>query len=285
MSKNPEVQAALLRSKLMKQADKLGLPYGNDTSTEALQDAIKAMKQPEPKEEEEEAPVQVSAATSREQRIEDAKAIGAAVAEAVGKKQRADNIEDGMMEVYDIDPDDRTFPKEYFVGSSWYMMTAKQVGGQTVKLPYGLKKIVFKTYGSDVVPNGRQNNTKYTCSFTTESKAIQAWIETSREFCDPRYKMIFLEPKDAKNKTASSEEYATYHRYLMGLEPMQHRELMAMAGSIEGLNGKVSINSSVTELRKQIATALTQRDIARTSEMAIASATKGMEAILTGQTT
>lgn len=236
-------------ARLRTKADKIGITYTDNTSEEALEEAIEQWEDANA-----DAPP-VSGAPVPNQASVDIVALGKVMAEQMGEavrqSRKPDVTEDGLIDLRDADPDDETTEKIYFHPASWWILPAKRIGGQRIKAPWG--KIVFKMdTGSSVLVGGR-TQTKYQSVYRTKSKKEQAYMDTHE-----LYRKFFFWSDDTI--AASSMEVAFAERYaahVNNLNAKQSAELFSIGAEL-GL--KLTRSMALPVLRSNIAEELTKRE-------------------------
>jgi len=235
-------------ARLRTKADKIGITYTDNTSEEALEEAIEQWEDANA-----DAPP-VSGAPAPSQASVDIVALGKVMADQMGNAIRTANLphsDDGLVDMRDADPDDEAPEKIYFHPASWWILPAKRIGGQRIKAPFG--RIVFKMdTGSSVLVGGR-HQTKYQSVFRTKSKKEQAYMDTHE-----MYRKFFFWSDDSV--AASSMEVAFAERYaahVNNLNAKQSAELFAIGADL-GL--KLTRSMALPVLRSNIAEELTKRE-------------------------
>lgn len=239
-------------SKLKKQADELGIMYQDSVDEQTLRSAIKdfrdAAKESDKSTKEEKAAAE-AAARNVDASVEIAKAVAREVATAMRKGN-----EEGRDQLYDerdIDPDDVTREKIYFAPMWFWIVNSKRVGGQLVKPPYG--KMIFKMDQGSAVLNGDQWQTAYKCTYKTNSKKEQAYLETHPLFG----RAFFLNAEEANITTDQMKLAHRFGKHLANLGTKMAPDLYRL-GAKEGI--KLDRKMSLQTLRTEIANALAQRE-------------------------
>jgi len=215
-------------SALFRQADLRGIFYEEDIDEDLLKQAIKdhdakmkeeSTKNMEARKAEAEVPTDILAV---------AKEIGEGIARGIeSSNSMKEKGEERFVTERQYDPADLVPAKTYFAPMIYYKLPMKRVGGQQVRPPFG--KIEFKMMQGSSVRVGNQNQTRYLCAYTTDSRREQAYIETH-----PRYKKTFY-PSDTQARITSDE-----HKYAIKfgqrhnvLKTFQAPALYSLASSMD----------------------------------------------------
>lgn len=223
--------------KLKKKADTLGIQYQDDVTEETLKAALaEVADDPEP-------------AISEDALAKMGEAIGKAIGKATND-QKADE-EETFVEVAAEDIGENRI---YYTPQFFWIAPAKRVAGRLVKAPY--KKIVFKLDRGNAIQIGTQWQTRYMSSYMTNNKKEQAWLETH-----PLFRRIFFVDDKEANITSDQVKFAQrFAQHIQQLNITMAPDLYRMAAE---LGAKVDHSMSLPTLRTNIATKMTENDIAR----------------------
>lgn len=252
---DPKSNLQSLRSK----ADLLDVYYTNDTSEEALETAIKeaetflkerSKQQMEERKEEK--------AANTEDLLSIAKEIGKAVGEEVGKavspKEKGEEREANYRE---YDPSDLAEAKTYFAPMVVWKVPKIRRGGQFINPPFG--KIMFRHLEGGSVRVGNRTQTRYMCSYTTDSKKEQAYLETH-----PLFNKVFYLSEHQTRVASEDVEYAVKFGEMTNmLLTYQAPDIYRMAGAEEWRKEGIRIDMSMSldTIRTELAGAMARKAV------------------------
>jgi len=246
-------------NKLRSKADLLGVYWTNDTSEEALETAISefeaqlrsaSKKQMEERKEEKAA----SSSDILEIAKEIGKAVGAEVGKAVTPKEKGEERDVNFRE---YDPSDLTDAKTYFAPMVVWKVPKIRRGGQLVNPPFG--KIMFRHLEGSSVRVGNRTQTRYMCSYTSDSKKEQSYLETH-----PLFNKVFYLSEHQTRVASEDVEYAvSFGNMTNMLLTYQAPDIYRMAGSDEWRNEglRIDINMSLDTIRTELAGAMARKAV------------------------
>lgn len=226
--------------KLKKKADRLGVQYQDDVT----EDQLKLMIEEATEDEEEHAGGITEASLVK---------MGAEIGKAIGKANK--ESEDGGEETFTEPPaEEKGELKCYYTPQFFWILPSKKVAGRLVKAPY--KKIVFKLDRGAAIQVGTQWQTRYMSSYHTDNVKEQAHLESH-----PLFKRIFFVDDKEADITSDQVKFAQrFALHIQNLNLTMAPELYRMAAE---LGAKVDHSMSLPTLRTNIATKMTENDIAR----------------------
>lgn len=242
-------------AELRRQADLRGILYDDDATEEVLKTSIKEVDDALKASGEKNMAIRKASMEMSPDILEVAKVMAQEVGAAVAKEVNHANKKDGEERVVterEYDPSDLTEAMTFFAPMIYWKLPAKRVGGQIVKPPFG--KIEFKLLEGSSVRVGDQNQTRYLCAYTTDSKREQAYLLTH-----PRYNKTFYS-SDVKARITSDE-----HKYAIKfgerhnvLKTYQAPALYALAADLQL---PVDVGMSLDAIRDLIAGEQAKMDI------------------------
>lgn len=242
---------------LRRLADIRGVEWNDETSEEALSlaieefdDRMKAKSNSEMEARQQASALGLDSVAEIAKQI--GKEVGSAIAEANARSNKPKG-EERILTEREYDPNDLTESKTYFAPMVYYKLPMKRVGGVALAPPFG--KIEFKLLDGSSVRTGTQNQTRYICSYTTNSKREQAYIETHNRFGREFYL------SDSKARLMGDD-----HRYALKfgerMNMLRTYQAPALYKIAADMNLSIDVNMGLDAIRDLIAGEQAKSDVA-----------------------